>query len=117
MQLLASEELMAPRLKFTAPQPVHILVESRPVLHSRTFERLFARVSRSLHTTYREIATQDPLPSACIFHCPACKCAKASPKPHQRHNISRHLKGSIAKMRRLPMSAAHSWVPPPCVAS
>ena len=52
LQQLASEVITAPRVKFSAPQLVHILVESRPVLHSRTFERLFAKVSKILHGTY-----------------------------------------------------------------
>ena len=66
MQQVASEVITAPRIKFSAPQLVHILVESRPILHSRTFERLFAKVSKTLHSTYHV-----KLPRRIPFQVPA----------------------------------------------
>ena len=71
MQQVASEVIIAPRIKLNlkfklfAPQPVHILVESRPTLHSRTLERLFAKFSKRLHATYhvklpKRISSQVP---------------------------------------------------------
>ena len=64
MQQLASEVITAPRVKFSAPQLVHILVESRPILHCRTFEWLFAKVSQ-----HCRVRTMSSSPEEYISRC------------------------------------------------
>ena len=48
LQQVASEIITCRRIPFSAPQLVHIFVESKPLLATKTFDRLYARIVKYL---------------------------------------------------------------------
>ena len=73
LQQVASERITCRRIPFSAPQLVHILVESKPLLATTTFDRLYARVAKYLSNSCKL-----RLPRGIPFQVPGCSPAPMS---------------------------------------